>query len=79
MDTREFSVICLVPLNHFNSMGRLPTATHVIVTSADTLASVFAGAVTIVAGTAGRDKHNKLTTEVNQRSTEYPPYRESMS
>lgn len=57
---RELSDICLLPLNQVTSIGKFPTAMHVIVTSSDTLAGVFAGAVTMLAGTAGQDKHNKL-------------------
>ena len=60
MLTRELSAICLLPLNQNTSIGKFPTAIHVIVTSSDTLAGVFAGAVTMLAGTAGQDKHNKL-------------------
>lgn len=60
MLTRELSVICLLPLSHVTSIGRFPTAIHVIVTSLETLAGVFRGAVTMLAGTAGQDKPNKL-------------------
>lgn len=60
MLTRELAAICLLPLNQNTSIGKFPTAIHVIVTSSDTLAGVFAGAVLMLAGTAGQDKHNKL-------------------
>ena len=52
MLTRELSAICLLPLNQNTSIGKFPTAIHVIVTSSDTLAGVFAGAVLMLAGTA---------------------------
>ena len=67
MLTRELSVICLLPLNQVTSIGKFPTAMHVIVTSSDTLAGVFAGAVTMLAGTAGQEKYNKLKILENKK------------
>ena len=59
MLTRELLDNSFVPLNQVSVIGRLPTATQLIVTSEETLADVFAGAVTMVAGTAGQT--NALT------------------